>query len=108
MEWCKRIMRKHPKGITLSPTRRPYKRVIQGFRHFALLFKEKKKVAGKPTPEEIERRVHGYRGQIITMGILAATQWYNELITKGGLTVNPTPSWEAIDFSNNVDEMECA
>jgi hypothetical protein len=41
------------------------------------------------------------------MGILAAMQRYNELIAKGGLTVNPTPSWEAIDFSNDVDEMEC-
>jgi hypothetical protein len=65
-------------------------------------------VAGKPTPEEIECRVRGYRGQIIMMGILTATRRYNELIAKGGLTVNPTPSWEAIDFSNNVDEMECA
>jgi hypothetical protein len=65
-------------------------------------------VAGKPTPEEIKHCVHGYRGQIISMGILAATRRYNELIAKGGLTVNPTPSWEAIDFSNNVDEMECA
>jgi hypothetical protein len=60
--------------------------------------------------ENTQTESHGahHRGQIITMGILAATQWYNELITKGGLTVNPTPSWEAIDFSNNVDEMECA
>jgi hypothetical protein len=42
------------------------------------------------------------------MGVLAATQRYNKLIAKGELTVNPTPSWEAIDFSNDVDEMECA
>jgi hypothetical protein len=108
MEWCAKITRKHPKGITLSPTGRPYERVIRGFRRFTPLFKEKKKVAGKPTTEETEHCVRGYRGQIITMGVLAATRRYDELIAKGGLTVNPTPSWEAINFSNNIDEMECA
>ena len=65
-------------------------------------------MAGKPTTKEIKCRVRGYRGQILTMGILAAMRQYDELITKGGLMVNPTPSWEAIDFSNDVDEMECA
>jgi hypothetical protein len=108
MEWCARITHKHPKGITLSPSGRLDEWVIRGFRHFTPLFKERKKVASKLTSEEIERCVYRYCGQIFTMGILTATWQYNELIAKGGLTVNPTPSWEAIDFSNNVDEMECA
>jgi len=72
------------------------------------MFKEKKKRNGKPSPEDIECRVRGCRGQIITMGIIAATQRYDELIAQGGLTVHPKPSWEAIDFSNETDDMECA
>jgi hypothetical protein len=106
-EWCAKITYKHPKGITLNHTGRPYERVIRGFRQIAPFFKEKKG-NGKPTPEDAERRVRGHRGQIFLMGLLAATRRYDELIAEGGLTILPTPSWEAIDFSNDVDEMECA
>jgi hypothetical protein len=42
------------------------------------------------------------------MGIIAAMRRYDELIAQGGLVVHPSPSWEAIDFSNDADEMECA
>jgi len=41
------------------------------------------------------------------VGIVAQLQLYGELLTKGGLMVHPTPSWEAITFSSKVDEMEC-
>jgi hypothetical protein len=101
-------MYKHPKGITLNHTGQLYKQVIQGFWRFAPLFKEKKKGNSKPSPEDIEHCVHRSYGQIMTMGIITVTQQYNELITQGGLVVHPNPSWEAIDFSNNVDDMECA
>jgi hypothetical protein len=108
MEWCTKIMHKHLKGITLNHTRHPYEQVIRGFRGFALLFKEKKKGNGKLSPKDMERRFHGCRRQIITMGIITATRQYNELIAQGELVVHPSPSWEAIDFSNDADEMECA
>jgi len=39
--------------------------------------------------------------------IVVQLQLYGELLTKGGLTVHPTPSWEAFTFSPDVDEMEC-
>ncbi|KIM74951.1 hypothetical protein PILCRDRAFT_14014 [Piloderma croceum F 1598] len=41
------------------------------------------------------------------MGIIAQMRRYNELIAQGGLTVLPTPSWDAIEFSPAVDEMKC-
>src|SRR5882724_3885156 len=74
------------------------------------MFKEKKKEKGnaKASPEDVERRIRMHRGQIITIGIIAQTRRYNELIAQGGLTVFPTPSWDAIEFSPAVDEMECA
>ena len=42
------------------------------------------------------------------MGIVAQLQLYCEQLAKGGHMVHSTPSWEAITFSPNVDEMECA
>src|SRR5882724_1490221 len=113
MEWATKITRSQPKGITLGHTGYPYERVIQGFCRLAPLFKEKKEKKEKkgsgtnPSSEEMERRSHQHRGQILTMGIVAQIQLYSELLTKDGLTVHPTPSWEAITFSPNVDEMEC-
>jgi len=112
MEWAAKITRSQPKGITLGYNGYPYERVIRGFRRFAPFFKEKKEKKEKkgtnPPPEEMERRSHQRRGQILTMGIVAQIQLYGELLAKGGLTVHPTPSWEPIAFSPDVDEMECA
>jgi hypothetical protein len=108
MAWCSKITRIHPKGITLNYTGYPYERVIRAFRRIAPFFKEKKKGNAKASPEELERRARQRRGQIITMGIIAVPQRYNELIRKGGLNVFPTPNWESIEFLQDIDEMECA
>ncbi|KIM71211.1 hypothetical protein PILCRDRAFT_17272 [Piloderma croceum F 1598] len=66
---------------------------VTRFRRFASLFKEKKKEKGnaKAPPEDTEHCTRQRCGQIITMG----------------LTDLPTPSWDAIEFSPAVDEMEC-
>ncbi|KIM88524.1 hypothetical protein PILCRDRAFT_2752 [Piloderma croceum F 1598] len=108
MEWAAKVTRILPKGVTLTHNGYPYERVIRGFRRFAPLFKEKKRGSAKAPSEDADRRACQRHGQIITMGIIAQTQRYNELIAQGGLTVLPTPSWDVIEFSPAMDEMECA
>ncbi|KIM76589.1 hypothetical protein PILCRDRAFT_12642 [Piloderma croceum F 1598] len=82
---------------------------VTRFRRFAPLFKEKKKEKGnaKTPPEDTEHCTHQRCGKIITMGIITQMRRYNELIAQGGLTDLPTPSWDTIEFSPAVDEMEC-
>jgi hypothetical protein len=109
MEWAAKVICILPKGISLMHNGYPYEWVIQGFGRFAPLFKEKKKEKGnaKASPEDAEHCTRQRCGQIITMGIIAQTRQYNELIAQGGLTVFPTPSWDIIEFSPAADNMEC-
>ncbi|KIM88695.1 hypothetical protein PILCRDRAFT_2889 [Piloderma croceum F 1598] len=108
MEWAAKVTRILPKGVTLTHNGYPYERVIRGFRRFTPLFKEKKRGSAKAPSEDADRCACQCRRQIITMGIIAQTRRYNELIAQGGLTVLPTPSWDVIEFSPAMDEMECA
>ncbi|KIM72368.1 hypothetical protein PILCRDRAFT_16191 [Piloderma croceum F 1598] len=106
MEWATKVTHILPKGVTLTHNGYPYERVIRGFRRFAPLFKEKKKGSAKAPSEDADCCACQRRRQIITMGIIAQTRRYNELIAQGGLTVLPAPSWDAIEFSPAVDEMD--
>jgi len=109
MEWAAKIMRSQPKGITLGHNGYPYEWVIRGFHRLAPLFKEKKEKKGSGANPPLKRwnDAPPTLWQILTMGIVAQIQLYGKLLAKDGLTIQPTPSWEAITFSPNVDEMEC-
>ena len=45
--------------------------------------------------------------QIIILAVVALDGYYAELLGNGH-PINPTPSWEPIEFSPQVDEAECA
>jgi hypothetical protein len=52
-------------------------------------------------------RTHQKMGQIIMLAVVALDGYYAELLGNGH-PINPTPSWEPIEFSPQVDEAECA
>ncbi|KIM88190.1 hypothetical protein PILCRDRAFT_3224 [Piloderma croceum F 1598] len=102
-------------GLTVNGVPNPRLGIISSPRHkdHPLLWmewaaKEKKRGSTKAPSEDADRHARQRRGQIITMGIIAQTRQYNEFIAQGGLTVLPTPSWDVIEFSPSMDEMECA
>ncbi|KIM75040.1 hypothetical protein PILCRDRAFT_13977 [Piloderma croceum F 1598] len=83
MEWAAKVTHILPKGVTFTHN---------GYLRFAPLFKEKKRGSAKVPSEDADRRARQRRGKIITMGLM----------------VLPTPSWDIIEFSPAMDEMECA
>jgi hypothetical protein len=101
--WSRTITTSKPKGFVVGPDGAACQRSVRGFRRITPLFKDKKGIV-----KDDDYKNRQKNGQATLMSVIARPGCYARTLQTGGITVHPNPSWEPIEFSANVDDMECA
>jgi hypothetical protein len=88
-------------GFVMGPDGSATQKTIWGFRRIAPMFKDK-----KGGVRDNNYKNHQKNGQAHLMSVLARPSCYGNTLQKGGIPIFPNPSWEPIEFSADVDNME--
>jgi hypothetical protein len=94
------------KGLTSGPDGMAYERAVRGFHLLAPMIKDTGAGAKAKEKDDV-RRARQYRGRITLMLVVVHSRHYDEILAHEGIHVNNIPSWDVIEFSDNLSDVEC-